>query len=81
MVFFEGADEPVLEIRGACAKEVVRDTDGCEKGDCSFLGYSYAKASNAGSSYTIGDESSVMQSCCSYCRARGSLGGVSVIAQ
>lgn len=71
VVLFEGADESVLEIRGACVKAVIRDIDGCEKGDCSFLGYSYAKASNASSSYTIGEESSVMQSCCSYCRAKG----------
>lgn len=71
MVFFEEADESVLEIRGACVKAVIRDIDGCEKGDCSFLGYSYAKASNASSSCTIGEESSVVQSCCSSCRAKG----------
>lgn len=71
-VSFEGADEEsVLEVRGACVKAVIRDTDGCEKGECSFLGCSCAKASNASSSCTIGEESSVMQSCCSYCIAKG----------
>lgn len=28
VVAFEGADESVLEIRGACVKAVIRDIDG-----------------------------------------------------
>lgn len=70
MVFFEGVDETVLEIGGACVKGVIRDIDGCEKCGCSFLGYSYAQASSASSSCTIAGESRVMQSCCSYYLAK-----------
>lgn len=29
VVLFEGADESVLEIRGACLKAVIRGMDGC----------------------------------------------------
>lgn len=64
VVSFEGADESVLEIRGACQKAIIRDIDGCKKGDCSFLEYSYARASDAKNSCPVRGDSSKMQSCC-----------------
>lgn len=63
VVSFEKADESVLEIRRACQKAVIRGIDGCKKGDCSFLEYSYARASDANGSCPVGGESSKMQSC------------------
>lgn len=64
VVLFEGADESVLEIRGACQRVIIRGIDGCKKSDCSFLEYSYARASDANSSCPVGGDSSKMQSCC-----------------